>query len=137
MSFIIGISGYFHDSSVCLLQNGELLEFLKEEEFTRIKGTSGFPFRSLNFLVKKYGLNNNNIVQVIFYEKPLRGWAARVTHSFRHIDKSTQLLSHQLKQFWNGPIGFAKDIQSASNLMREKLGIAPSSQPRIERNAIC
>ena len=44
MSFIIGISGYFHDSSVCLLQNGELLEFLKEEEFTRIKGTSGFPF---------------------------------------------------------------------------------------------
>ena len=125
MSFIIGISGYFHDSSVCLLQNGELLEFLKEEEFTRIKGTSGFPFRSLNFLVKKYGLNNNNIVQVIFYEKPLRGWAARVTHSFRHIDKSTQLLSHQLKQFWNGPIGFAKDIQKCIKLDERKLGIAP------------
>ena len=65
MSFIIGISGYFHDSSVCLLQNGELLEFLKEEEFTRIKGTSGFHLGS-KLSVKKYGLNNNNIVQVIF-----------------------------------------------------------------------
>ena len=125
MSFIIGVSGYFHDSSVCLIKNGDLLEFLKEEEFTRIKGTNGFPFRCLHFLVKKYGLNDNNIAQVIFYEKPLRGWAARVTDSFCHIDKSTQLLSHQLKQFWNGPIGFAKDVQKCIKLDEQKIGYCP------------
>ena len=53
MSYILGVSGYFHDSSVCLLRDGQLIEFVKEEFLTRIKGTRGFPSRSLNFLIKK------------------------------------------------------------------------------------
>ena len=52
MSYILGVSGYFHDSSVCLLRDGQLIEFVKEESLTRIKGTRGFPSRSLNFLIK-------------------------------------------------------------------------------------
>ena len=49
MKYILGVSGYFHDSSVCLLKNGQLIEFVKEEALTRIKGSRGFPFRALTF----------------------------------------------------------------------------------------
>jgi len=73
MRYILGVSGYFHDSSVCLLENGQLIEFVKEESLTRIKGTRGFPIRSLKFLVKKYNLTDKNIDYLAFYEKPLRG----------------------------------------------------------------
>ena len=39
----LGISGYFHDSSVALLSdNGELLDFKKEEWFSRVKGDKSF-----------------------------------------------------------------------------------------------
>ena len=31
MKYIVGVSGYFHDSSVCLLKDGNLIEFIKEE----------------------------------------------------------------------------------------------------------
>ena len=81
MSYILGVSGYFHDSSVCLLRDGQLIEFVKEESLTRIKGTRGFPSRSLNFLIKKYNLSDNNIDYLAFYEKPLRGWATNIHFS--------------------------------------------------------
>ena len=56
MTVIIGISGYFHDSSVCLVVDGEIVEFVKEESLTRIKGINSFPIRALNYLLeqKKY-----------------------------------------------------------------------------------
>ena len=75
MSYIIGISAFYHDSSVALVKNNKLIEFLKEESFTRIKGTSLFPKRSLKFLKNKYSLSNNNIQACVFYEKPFLSWA--------------------------------------------------------------
>ena len=60
MNYIVGISGYFHDSSVCLLKDGKLIEFIKEESLTRIKGTRGFPVRSLKFLTRDYELTDDN-----------------------------------------------------------------------------
>lgn len=125
MTFVIGVSGYFHDSSICLTKDAVLLEFLKEEEFTRVKGTKGFPHRSLRFLKNKYDLNDESIDKVVFYEKPLRGWATRVAQSLRSPRKSSKLLSHQLKQFWNGPIGFARDFQKILPINENKIAYCP------------
>ena len=125
MTFILGISGYFHDSSICLLKDGELIEFLKEEEFTRIKGSKGFPIRILNHLIGKYELTNENVDLVVFYEKPLRGWTARTTQSLRTPKKSFKLLSSQLKEFWNGPIGFASKLRKNLKIPEDKIKYAP------------
>ena len=125
MTFIVGISGYFHDSSVCLVQNGKIIEFLKEEDFTRIKGSNGFPYRALTFLKMRYDLSDQNIGAIVFYEKPLRGWAKRVHHSLKSPIKSFSLLSHQLKQFWNGPINFASELRKLINLKEKKIFYSP------------
>ena len=74
MSDIIGISAYYHDSSVSLIRDGKIAAFLKEESLTRVKGISSFPKESLRFLMKNYGVNEKTIESVCFYEKPLRGW---------------------------------------------------------------
>ena len=54
--YIIGISAYYHDSSVCLFKNGQLIYACEEEKFTGIKHDSSFPINSLNFIYKKYKL---------------------------------------------------------------------------------
>ena len=125
MTFILGISGYFHDSSICLLKNGELIEFLKEEELTRIKGSKNFPIRTLHHLIEEYALTNENVDLVVFYEKPLKGWTARTTQSLRTPKKSFKLLSSQLKEFWNGPIGFASKLRKNLKIPEDKIKYAP------------
>ncbi len=41
-----------HDSGVALLENDQILFAANEERFTRVKGQSGFPFKSLGYLQK-------------------------------------------------------------------------------------
>ena len=125
MRYIIGVSGYFHDSSVCLLEDGKLIEFVKEESLTRIKGTRGFPFRSLKFLIRKYELTDTNISHLAFYEKPLRGWAATIHHSLAQPRKSFDLLRHQIKQFWSGPIHFVSELKKLIHISEHKLLFVP------------
>lgn len=68
--YVIGISAYYHDSSVALFQRGELVFACEEEKFTGIKHDSSFPKIALTYLVKKYKLNKDNIEAVCFYENP-------------------------------------------------------------------
>ena len=125
MKYIIGISGYFHDSSVCLFANNSMIEFIREETLTRVKGTNHFPYRSLNFLKTKYELDRDNIEFVCFYEKPLRGWFSNISLSFRSPFKRRELLKNQLKQFWNGPTNVSHHIIRILEIAEEKILFAP------------
>ena len=65
--FYIGISAYYHESSIFLTDNKGTNCFLKEESFTRIKGDKNFPIKCLKFLIQKYDLKNENIKYICFY----------------------------------------------------------------------
>ena len=60
----IGISAYYHESSVFLTDNRGTNCFLKEESFSRIKGDKNFPKRSLKFLIKKFELKKENQIEI-------------------------------------------------------------------------
>ena len=42
-TYILGISCFYHDSAVCLIKDGEIINAVQEERFSRIKHDSGFP----------------------------------------------------------------------------------------------
>lgn len=67
---ILGISAYYHDSSASLIIDGEIIEAVHEERFTRIKHDSSFPKKSIEYIMSKTGLKINEIDAVVFYEKP-------------------------------------------------------------------
>lgn len=67
---IIGISAFYHDSAVCLLSNGKVLNAVQEERFTRIKNDMSFPVNALNFCLENNGLTIDDIDLIVFYEKP-------------------------------------------------------------------
>ena len=72
--YYIGISAYYHESSVFLTDNNGINFFLKEESFSRIKGDKNFPQRCLVFLIEKFNLINENIKSICFYEKTFKSW---------------------------------------------------------------
>ncbi len=67
---IIGISAYFHDSAVALIENGKIIYASEEERFSRIKHDSSFPINALRDLLKYNRIKLSEINYIIFFEKP-------------------------------------------------------------------
>ena len=68
--YIIGISAFYHDSSVCLFRDNQLIFACEEEKFTGIKHDNSFPENALSYVFKHYKLNEKNIQAVCYYEDP-------------------------------------------------------------------
>ena len=70
MSYIIGISAFYHDSAASIIKNGEILASAQEERFTRKKHDPSFPKNSINFCLDFCKINLSDVDAVVFYEKP-------------------------------------------------------------------
>lgn len=68
--YIIGISAFYHDSSVCLFRDNQLIFACEEEKFTGIKHDDSFPQMALNYIYKHYKINSKNLQAVCYYENP-------------------------------------------------------------------
>ena len=70
LSYIIGISAFYHDSAASIIKNGEILASAQEERFTRKKHDPSFPKNSINFCLDFCKINLSDVDAVVFYEKP-------------------------------------------------------------------
>ena len=68
--YIIGISAFYHDSSVCLFRDNQLIFACEEEKFTGIKHDSSFPVKTLEYIYKHYKITDKNLQAVCYYEDP-------------------------------------------------------------------
>jgi carbamoyltransferase len=68
--YILGISAFYHDSSACVIHNGEIIAAAQEERFTRIKHDKRFPLRAISYCLKEAGIAREEIAYVAFYDKP-------------------------------------------------------------------
>ena len=98
MSYIIGISAYYHDSSACLFKDGELIFACEEERFTGIKHDASFPNKTLKHIFEKYNLTKEDIEVVCYYE---------------NIDKKIKRVwKNSKKQFFKNPVFSIKTLFS-------------------------
>ena len=95
--YYIGISAYYHESSVFLTDNNGTNCFVKEESFSRIKGDKNFPQKCLKFLIEKFELKNDNIKFICFYEKPFKSWWEVFIIQLKGRYKNKEFLIHHLK----------------------------------------
>lgn len=70
MSYIIGISAFYHDSSACLFKDDKLIFACEEERFTGIKHDNSFPKKTIKYIFDKYNLKKSDIECVCYYENP-------------------------------------------------------------------
>ena len=69
--YVLGISCYYHDSSACLVKDGQLIAAAAEERFTRKKHDTRFPEKAIAYCLKEAGITMRQVDYVGFYEKPL------------------------------------------------------------------
>jgi len=70
VTYILGISAFYHDSSASLINDGEIISAVQEERFTRIKHDSSFPTKSIEYILKESNLRLSEIESIVYYEKP-------------------------------------------------------------------
>ncbi len=124
---ILGISCYFHDSAVAVIDEQGLIRYaLHEERFSRIKHDSSFPRHCLLEL-RRRGLES--VSDVIYFEKP-----------FLKFDRNVEIVARR----WPRSFSIAKNIFSnfrrqlqISQIIKDELrsvGIEFSGKPRFSEH---
>ena len=70
MTYILGLSAFYHDSAATLISDGEIIAAAQEERFTRKKHDSSYPFHAVEFVLNESDLRLSDVDYVVFYEKP-------------------------------------------------------------------
>ncbi|MBQ6669590.1 MAG: carbamoyltransferase [Deltaproteobacteria bacterium] len=105
-TFILGISGLYHDSAAALLRDGRLVAAAQEERFTRKKHDAAMPVHAIASCLREAGIDASRLSYVVFYEKPLQ--------------KFDRLIETELAF---APWGFRQFLMAAPKWIRERLHI--------------
>jgi carbamoyltransferase len=70
MTYIIGISAFYHDSAAAILKDGEIIAAAQEERFTRRKHDENFPHCAVEYCLDFAGVSLKDIEHLVFYENP-------------------------------------------------------------------
>lgn len=72
MTWILGISAYYHDAAAVLVEDGRIVAAAHEERFSRVKHDSAFPRCAIDYCLSEAGIDLGEVAIAGFYEKPLR-----------------------------------------------------------------
>ena len=70
MSYILGISAFYHDSAACILKDGKIIAAVQEERFTRKKHDPNYPYNAIEFVLEYANIKLSEVDQIVFFEKP-------------------------------------------------------------------
>ena len=68
--WILGISGYYHDSAACLIKDGHIVAAAQEERFSRKKHDARFPIHAITYCLQEGNITLSDLETIAFYEKP-------------------------------------------------------------------
>jgi carbamoyltransferase len=71
MTYILGISAYYHDSAAALILDGEIVSAVQEERFTRKKHDPSFPRNAIEYCLNEQEIKLSDVDYIVFYDKPL------------------------------------------------------------------
>ena len=119
--YILGISAYYHESSIALIKRDKIICFIKEEWLTRIKGDNSFPRNAILFIKKKYKISNSNLDLVCYYEKPFTSWWKLFKYSINRPIANKDFLINHVKNFTNSSIFFKRDLNKEIKISSNKV----------------
>lgn len=120
---ILGINYFFHDSTACVVVNGQLIVAIEEERLSRLKHTGYFPFKAIERCLKVSGLSPADIDVVAVSIKPSLHWKTKVAYGLRNFSRSKPFVSHELiaarykqKNFWGWVQSYWPDEHNRPNI---------------------
>ena len=70
MTYILGISAFYHDSAACLIKGEKIIAAAQEERFTRKKHDPAFPKQAIKYCLDEAGITLDDVEYLGFYDKP-------------------------------------------------------------------
>ncbi len=70
MSYILGISAFYHDSAACIIKDGAIIAAAQEERFTRKKHDPSYPYNAIEFILNYSNIKLSEVDKIVFFEKP-------------------------------------------------------------------
>jgi carbamoyltransferase len=67
---VMGISCYYHDSAVAILDDREIKFAIHEERLSRVKHDARFPVLAIGHALEACGIGINDLDRIVFYEDP-------------------------------------------------------------------
>ncbi len=92
---ILGINCFSHDTSACLLRDGEPIAFAEEERFIRKKHTKNFPNNAINYCLTQGGIDIDRVDCVAFPFRPGLDFARGLRHFLRYFPRSYKRFAGQ------------------------------------------
>lgn len=93
---ILGLNTWFHDTSACIVRDGELVVALEEERFSRDKHTRGFPDQAIQQCLDYAGIGFADIDHVAVSIKPTHQWLTKTLYALKAPHKSLPFIKHEL-----------------------------------------
>lgn len=98
---ILGLNYFFHDSSACIVQDGDLVVAIEEERLTRQKHTYRFPNKAINKCLEVASLAADDIDIIAVSIKPELDWFKKAKFCIANLPKSLPLIKYELKHnYW-------------------------------------
>ena len=97
---ILGINYAFHDSSACVLKDGQLLVAIEEERLSRQKHTQEFPHRAIQRCLQTAGMTPDDIDIIAFSIQPKLHLATKALYAARRLDKALPFINHEFVWGW-------------------------------------
>lgn len=105
-ALVMGISCYYHDSAVCLMENGRIRFSVEEERFSRRKHDRAFPRNALAACAEYVGVGPREIDLIVFYEDPI----LKLRRILSHNGKRAAHLCAKLVQQVNAGLSLQQEL---------------------------
>jgi carbamoyltransferase len=96
--YILGVSCFYHDSAVTLINGGEIVFAAQEERFSRIKHDSSFPKRAIEAALDFAKIDSSDLKAVTYYEDPNLKSARVVSTIAKYFPRSANAFVHTASQ---------------------------------------
>jgi carbamoyltransferase len=94
---ILGINYFFHDSSACIVKDGELVVALEEERFTRRKHSTSFPDNAVEQCLAYAGMQASDIDHIAVSIQPTKHWFKKLVYGLSLGGKMVPFANHELR----------------------------------------
>ena len=113
--WILGISGYYHDSAACIIKDGHIIVAAQEERFSRKKHDARFPIHAITCCLQEANITLSDVETIAFYEKPFLKFE-------RLLETYLSFAPKGLLSFWQAMPVWLKEKLFLKNRLTKELG---------------
>jgi carbamoyltransferase len=109
---VLGISCYYHDSAVALVDDSRILFAVHEERLSRVKHDARFPVLAMGSALHASGLRINDIDRIVFYEDPKLKLGRLWDQVIDNWPRSRRLFADDLPRFVHHKLPIAAQLRA-------------------------